>query len=59
MVTPLTPDECVAAVVRTYNRYRKQGVPSVEAIVLTAEALKVREDAVTLVVWNQPEGDES
>lgn len=56
MLVPLTPDECVAQVVRTYNRYRKDGLPAVLAIAQTAITLDVKEGAIAEVVeWKVSE----
>jgi hypothetical protein len=46
----LTPDECVAAIVRAYGRERREGVPAVRAITNVAERLGVQADSVTRVI---------
>lgn len=46
----LTPDECVAMIVREYGRERREGVPPVQAIQNVANRLAVKPDSVTRVV---------
>lgn len=43
---PLTPDECVAVIVRAYGRERRRGISQVQAIQNVAKKHGVREDAV-------------